>query len=415
MSVEIHSIGSMRAWSESTFGADGTGTLGNYFYVPMNEGSATLVTTQDEIDPMQVVQSRVEGRNWVLGKTSASLVFTTNLTPTGTAAASGVTAITSAMGKILKATMGAEFLGTGTTFGVGSTASVLVVTSSAGFIAGSAIGWVNALGVIEWREIEVVSDGTHITVKHAFSGSPASTNVAYAAATYSIIENPSESLQFILAGVENEDRWLVTGGQAVGGVTFAIDPSGAALPTVTFNLTFANWFTSAETAGTITGTLADATYTAYEPIVGYAGECRLFPVGVATLASTTLIHVSTFEWNPKITYVPVPSPAGVNGILRWRAARANPPAEGSFALPFEDLTFWTARSARGAHHLQYQAGILPGYSFLLTAPTIQISNPQRVASGELAGQTVAWRARRDTDVGVSVTELAKSPDRIHCG
>jgi len=45
---------------------------------------------------------------------------------------------------------------------------------------------------------------------------------------------------------------------------------------------------------------------------------------------------------------------------------------------------------------------------------VQIVNPQRVADGsQLAGQTVAFKGRRDTDTGASTTALAKSPVRIH--
>ena len=51
---------------------------------------------------------------------------------------------------------------------------------------------------------------------------------------------------------------------------------------------------------------------------------------------------------------------------------------------------------------------------MISAPTVQIVNPQRVADGsQIAAETIAWKARRDTDVGSSVTEIAKSPFRIH--
>ena len=104
----------------------------------------------------------------------------------------------------------------------GGTATVPTVTSAAGFLAGGAIAWVNGSGVLEVREIESIAANS-ITLKHAFSAGPTNAQVAYAAATYSFTEDPQESLQFIVEGVENEDRWLLLGGQAVGGVTVAID------------------------------------------------------------------------------------------------------------------------------------------------------------------------------------------------
>ena len=85
----------------------------------------------DSLDPQQQVQSRLEYREEVLGKRSAKLTFTMNLAPTGTAAASGVSAVTGALGTILKAVMGGESKGAGTTFTSGSTASVVNLTSAA--------------------------------------------------------------------------------------------------------------------------------------------------------------------------------------------------------------------------------------------------------------------------------------------
>lgn len=412
MTIEVQSVGALRALVESSFCADGTGTLANYTYVPFNEGSAQVTLTTDELDPMQAVQSRVEGRAHVLGKRSATLAFTMNLAPTGTAAASTVAAASGALGLLLKATMGGENLGTGTAFTAGSTPDVVNLTAVTGIAAGALIGWPNADGVVEWREVESVA-ALAVTLKHAFSGSPAATDVCYAAATYYFTEDPSTSLQFIVEGVESDDRWLLLGGQAVGGVTFAIDPSGAALPTASFSLTFADWKKASETTGAITGVLASATYSGYDPIVGHVGEFRAFTVGTSTLSSASIVHISALSFNPKIIYVPVTSPSGTNGVYRWRAGRSNPPIEGSFSTFFEDLTWWTNRDASTAMHLQYTMGTAAGESVVLTAPTVQISNPQRAADGELAGQTVAFRGRRDTDVGSSTTALAKSPVRIH--
>ena len=412
MTIEVHSVQRLRVWSESSFATDGTGTLANYTDVPMREGSGTMTLTLDSLDPMQQVQSRYEYREEVLGKRSATLQFTLNLAPTGTAAAASTAAVQGALGLILKATMGGETLGTGTTF-TGGTATQPTVTSAAGFAAGGAIGWVNASGILEVREIESIASTT-ITLKHAFSGAPQNTNVAYAAATYYFTEDPQESLQFIVEGVENEDRWLLLGGQAVGGVTLAIDPSGAALPSVQFSMTFANWKSSAETAGTITGTLGTSTYSNYAPIVGFAGELRAFTVGASTLVTSSLVHCSALSFAPKIAYVPVTSPSGTNTVYRWRASRVSPPVEGSFTTFFSDYTWWNARANKTDVDIAYQMGQAAGSAALITAPTVQIINPQRVADGnQLAGQTVAFKGRRDTDTGASTTALAKAPVRIH--
>lgn len=412
MTIEVHSVQRLRVLSEASFAADGTGTLGNYTDVPMREGSGTMTLMIDSLDPQTQVQSRVEYREEVLGKRSATLQFTLNLAPTGTAAASGISAVQGALGLLLKATYGGETLGTGTTF-TGGTATVPTVTSAAGFLAGGAIAWTNGSGVLEVREIESIAANS-ITLKHAFSAAPTNAQVAYAAATYSFTEDPQESLQFIVEGVEAQDRWVLLGGQAVGGVTLAVDPSGAALPSIQFSLTFAKWLDSTECAGSITSTLGTASYTNYNPIVGQAGELRAFVVGASTLTTSSVVHCSALSFAPKVVFVPVTSPSGTNTIYRWRAGRVMPPVEGSFTTFFEDYTWWSARAAKSDYDIAYQMGQAAGSTVVITAPTVQIVNPQRVADGnQLAGQAVAFKGRRDTDTGASTTALAKSPTRIH--
>lgn len=415
-SIEIANVQRVRVWSETTFATDGTGTLGNFTDVPIREGSAQIVLTTDSLDPQQMVQSRAEYREEVLGKKSATMALTLNLSPTGTAASTSTQAVTSALGVILKAVMGGEFLGQGSTSSTGSSATVVNVQSGHGsrFSVGGLLGWANSSGIVEWREIESISTDA-ITLKHALSGSPANTNAIYSAATYYITENPSESLQFFVQTYDNDeiDQVTLLGGQCVGGMQIAIDPTGAQLPSVTFNFTFANYIVGDSNAG---GNVAIgvASYSAYSPIVGHAGEFRAWTVGASTLSTSTRVHVSALAFNPAVSFVPVTSPSGTNTILRWRGGRLSPPAEGSFTTYFDGWDWWTARDNKADRAIQYTMGTAAGSSVVLTAPTVQIVNPQRAAdASQLAAQTIAWKARRDSDVGSSTSDIARSPFRIH--
>lgn len=311
--------------------------------------------------------------------------------------------------------MGGEAKAAGSTSSTGSTATVVNVQSGHGsrFSVGGVLGWVNASSLLEVREIESIATDA-ITLKHALSGSPSSTNAIYNAATYYMTEDPSESLQFIVEGVESDDRWLLLGGQAVGGMTLAFDITGASLPSVTVNLTFASWKYASETSGTITGAISTATYSNYEPITGHAGELRVFTVGASTLVTSSIVHCSTLAFTPKIVFVPVTSPSGTMTISRWRAGRAMPPVEGSFTTYFQDATWFTARDSRTDKAVFYQAGQTAGSTVMISAPTVQIVNPQRVPdASQLAGQAIAFKGRRDSDVASSTSEVAKSPFRIH--
>ena len=415
MSTELEVVGALRAISESTFGSDMSASLASFWYIPASEGTVKVTLTTDEFDPMQEVQDRGEAREYVLGKRSASFAVTMPLAPTGTAAGSATAAITSSLGKLLKATMGAETLGTGTTFSTGWTAITGDVASGTGIVAGTAIGWVNTAGLLEVREVESVSTNT-IVLKHAFSGSPANGNVCYASATYTTAADPTESLQFLVEGAESDDRWLLLGCQAEGGISITVDPSGSALPTITFNFTATHYLESDETASAITGTLSTASYSAYNPIVGNAGELRVFTVGAATLVTSSLVHCSALAFNPKVVFVKVTSPSGANGgtVLRWRGGRLNPPVEGSFTTFYEGLPWFQARDAKTDKAVFYLCGRVAGSAFMLSAPTCQIVNPNRGADAAgIAAQTVTFRGRRDTDVGASTGTVAKSGFRIH--
>ena len=166
----------------------------------------------------------------------------------------------------------------------------------------------------------------------------------------------------------------------------------------------------------MTGALASATYTGLNPIVGQAGELRIFTVGSATLDSSSLVHCSAISMAPKIVFVPVTSPSGANGgtILRWRGGRANPAIAGSVTTYFDGLGWFQARDAKADKALFFTMGTAAGSAMVLSAPTVQILNPQRAAdANSIAGQTFNFEGRCDTDVGASVTALAKSPFRIH--
>ena len=399
-------------------GADSSASIASFIDLPFREGTAQMVLTRDELDPMQAVQNIYEGRERVLGKRSATLSVTVNLSPTGTAAVTGTTAVTSPIGRLLKAVMGGENLAAGSTSAT-STAIVLKCATASHcnrWAAGCVVGWSNGT-FVEWRGVESVSTSTSVTLKHAFSGTPAAGNIFYNAATYYMTADPDTTVDFLVEGLDSDDRFLLTGGQAVSGIGITFDLTGAAIPSVTFNFTFANWYASNETGSSITGTLGTATYSATSPIVGEAGEFRSWTVGASTYVTTSRLHVSAVTWEPHLSYVPVTSPSGRNTIWRWKAARnSDSPVAGSFTIPYEDTTWFANRNSLADKNAMQVAGTAGGSAVILDAPTIQILNPQRAADASgIAAQTLMWKGRRDTDVGSSTSELAKSPFRIHLG
>lgn len=411
MTIEVQAVQRVRAFVESTFGADSSASIASFTDMPIREGTASITLPVMSLDPGQLVQHLDEYRKEVLGpRKGAKLTFTMNLAPTGVAAAAGVTAVEGPVGLLLKTCLGGEFLGTGTTF-TGGTATIPTVTSAAGLLGGSAIGWVNALGVLEVREIKSIT-GTSVTLKHAFSGAPANAAVCYAGATYYPTANPSGSLAFLVEGLESDDRWLLTGGQCVDGYSIAVDPSGA-IPSITFNMQFANWYASDETGSSITGTLGTATYTYHDPIVGFAGDFRVFTTSSPTLLTSTQVHASQIVYSPSLKYAPYTAPDGTQTIIRWVRARAAPSITGSFTNIYQDTTWWNARKNRGTYNPCYTFGTAAGDVVMMSARSVQIENPQRVADpAGLAGQTSQWKGRRDIDTALT-TDLATAPYALH--
>jgi len=421
-SPQVVQLTRLRAVVEAagSFAIDQTGSLGSFIDIPANEGTMQLTLATAELDPNYNVQRRSSGREKVLGPRKASLKFVMNMAPTGTAAASTVAAVQGPLGLLLKAVMGGEHLGTGTTF-TGGTALVPNVTSAAGLVAGGFIGWTNSSSVVEWRRIKAINT-LAITLDHAFSGAPANSNVCYAAATYYVTEDPNTSLQFICYGQSTSDRWLVLGAQCVGGFDIALDPSGKAIPTITFNFEAANYYDSTQTAGAINGTLAAATFTNYNPIVEYVGDLQMFTVGTPTyVATTSRVLASAFTYKPKTVFTAVTNPAayaaqhGGSPIERYRGGRLMPPVAGTITTFMDALTFWTKRDTKADLDIQYTTGIAAGSSIIFGAPTSQILNPQRGPSDqEIEGVVAQYEGRDNTDTALT-TDLALSPYVIGVG
>ncbi len=288
-------------------------------------------------------------------------------------------------------------------------------------VAGCYIGWRNTSNVVEWRRVKAINT-LAITLDHGFSGAPSNSDVCYACATYYVTEDPDTSLQFICYGQSTSDRWLVLGAQALGGFDIATDPSGKAIPTITFNFEAANYYDSTQTAGTITGAIGDATYTNYQPIVEFVGDLHMFTVGSPTyVATTSRVHVSALAYKPKTVFVPVTSPAaypaqhGGMPWLRMRGGRIFPPVAGSFTTWMDSRTWWTNRDAKADMCFEYTTGITAGLAVILGAPTVQPLNPQRGASDqEIEGVVVSYEGRLNSDTALT-TDLALSPYLIALG
>jgi hypothetical protein len=416
LTIAINNTARLRVWSESTFAADGTGTLGNFRDVPFIEGSCTAVLDETLLAP-NVVQQHIDGLiTDVLAFRRCKLSFQIHLTSTGTAAGSTVAAIgTDALAAILKAIFGGQNLGVGDTVASATNASTFVSTAAPAatlMTAGMAFGRTNtSTNRVEYREIESHGTGPNtIVTKVELGQTPVGTNVLFACATYSYTQNPTETLQFILEGEEQDDRWLLQGLQLE---SMSMDTPVNGLPLLTLNFHGVNWTHGATTAGVLTGSqLGYATYTGLS-IDEALGECFITPLGTAT--APTGVPISTLTFAPSLSYGMVTSPSGTQGVQRFRRRRTAPAVTVTARLPYEDNTWVAARTALTRQNIQWQFNTVAGRTVFVTVPTAQITNVQRVAEGEFAYQEITFKSQLDQDVGSTTTDSALSPIRIHRG
>ena len=414
MSIELDLLRYVGLYEEpnGSYAVDHSATPGDFLAFPFMEGTLQAQLAQDDLNPM-TGKIRADGDDKViLGPKSCTLAMATALHSHGLDLDGDVappTVSTWALMRLLEAIMGGSITTTDesaqTTVQAGSTTTTAVeVTSSHGtrFAVGGVIGCevVSGSGLIEAREIASIASDV-ITVKEAFSSAPVTGSAVRGGVTFHMTEDPNTSLQALIEGREGTDGLLLTGLQ--GGFSLQLPVGG--LGQIAFALAGAAWSRLGSSSVTV-------------PSYSVFGPMALNPleVHVPTIGSTTRVVVEQAEVSiePQITYAPVRSGAAANTISRMRRQAVRPLVQGSFTIPYEDDTWWTAHSARQDRALFAQCGNVPGSTVLISCPTIQIGLPQPAASAEgIAGQTVPFRGRHDEEIGGS-TEVGYSAFRIHC-
>lgn len=400
----------------ATFAVDHTGTLGDFTDVPFAETSGMATLTEETHNPLTAQQNVLGFQEKVVGKRSWSLTFTTPLAPTGVSAAQGTTQVQGAIGLMLKALMGGEFLGRGTVAATGGWANSATgdVATGANLRAGGSLSWADSNGVRHAREIESVTSNT-VTLKVGLPGAPASGDALHAGATYYWTQDPDTSLQFILEGEEQNQRYVLLGGQGTVAPTLPLDGT---IPTLQWTITGPDWLMGDDAAGSAgidAVALGTATHSNYNPITGHVGRLLVQTVGTATYSGAT-VDASEVSFQTGMAYTAVPSPSGVNGVLRHRLTRASDsaPVSGSFSTYYTGYTWRDHLSAKTDLYVAYQTGVSGGGIVVLSGSTAQVTDVADPDASGIAGQTIQWMGRLDTDtVEGTASDLGRSPQRYH--
>src|SRR5574342_126264 len=399
-----HALRSLSFYEEpnGSFAVDHYSTSGDFLAIPA-QGVPTWSPDQPLLDP-QTLQQYLHGHALqVLGPRAGTLSVTVPLARTGILADTTTPSVDSdqsAIIRMLKSGFGGyDADNQGSTSAAGSTSSVINVQAGQGsrFFSGGALGWVNSSGILEMREIESVATDA-ITIKHALSAAPASTNPIYNATTIYLNEATPTSGQFRAIGKDADDAWSIRGAQIQ---SIQITTAMGQIPTLAITYQFAEW----ENKGS--GSLAGVTYSNFLPFAFNQAE---FQAPLVATSTRNIQCIRAVAWQLGLTWTPVRCPHGTNTIQSFMQAHASPVIQGTFGIYYEDQTWHNAWINRTKYHLALSMVDADDGGVLITVPTAQIGPVTAPADAEgLSGQTVSFRGLLDEDTGVPTTALLRSP------
>ncbi len=399
MTAELAVLQRLRVTEEAfgSYAVDDSANVGtNGIDVPFVEGSIKASGDQELFSP-KIGSALLEYNDVKLpGRTTASLQLAMPLHSHGVAL-DGVNAIPTtanwALLRILKAIFGATSSttnGGARTVQAGTTTSVLTVTAGRGsdFKQGDAVGvrvTGGAAGTIETREVLSVTANT-ITVVEQFSALPVTGGTVYGCVTVYTIDDPQTSLQFVLEGVESDDRRCFRGMQ--GTPKFEL-PVGNEVPKLTLDLKGSNW------ARLSSGSVSPASFANLGLFVPVFNELHYTTVSGTTVARSA-VDQSQQSWEPGIAYDVVRSGgrSATNNILRMKRKKMSPPLKAGFTSIFEDGTFETERAAGTSKRMDLQLGNAPGYCVHIACRQMQVVDVEDAAhESGIGGQKVSLEGR----------------------
>src|SRR3990172_1367508 len=209
---------------------------------------------------------------------------------------------------------GAESRGAGTTINdAGATTTVFIVASASGLSQGGAIALATGTGgAMECREIKTISSNT-VTLKLALSSAPANGSQVYGCWTYylaAIDGGTAVSVQLACEGQDDNDRWLLKGGQIASAPKLDVAPG--TIPKLTWDFLFADWkyADGVNTTMNLTSSaLSDQNLSDSGIVSVLDSEFRIAPHSSSALANT-LIHAPQITITPQLQYGPHKTPAG---------------------------------------------------------------------------------------------------------
>lgn len=414
MAYDLSQLHRIRIRQESTFATDMTSagtSFTSFLDLPIRRGTFQGGRAEGELDPMTNKQRIDQFDEQVRGAKTCAPQWEMLLHSHGTPILGNVAAPTSAtwaQGLVLKTMLGGERTETPqaapTTVQAGSSATIINVTAGHGarFVKGCGIAVV-LNGRIECNEVLSVSTDA-ISVKVAFSGTPANGTAVYGSTTYYPTDPTglATSLQIAYEGRESSHRFGYLGCNG----NFTLGLTNRELLTMNVQMQGASWLKYG------TAALAAASFTNFQPIVL---KDSIFVVG--TVGSTTRNVVNTFgrEIAPNLKYVLVQAEDGIEGYVGQKRVHEPPVLSGKISTYRDGSGFdWdAAQTARSDLALFHQYGSVAGGAVLITAPTVQTWVPDDPDADGVQGIGIPWKARNDSAVGTPTSDFDFAAMRMH--
>ncbi len=444
MTIRQSRVGALHIYPETTFLTEIASIMSSALPVPFKRGTCVLNRDMKFGDPMTAKQRLDDMDVQIELPGIPTLEFEVNLDVPTARATNAVTATKSWFGYILDSWLGhanlsgtvdsRSKLGTGTTVSASGTTTVstICVTDSSTWEGGKAVAFATGSGgKLEGRVIRVNDTSTtpdEFRLKLQLSGIPAIGSTVYGAATYALDCGGRErpTLQAVVQGYDNTERWLLLGG-CVDSVVFTLGTQGLASAKVTMK--FANMLPADGVSTTLdlTGPLLSRySYADVNHMVEKDSELRFQVVGTSTLSAAPARKFSQLEIKCNTKTSPIPSPAHPLGIGGWIREDAPPALECNFTELRDESTAWEVgmkASTPTVYAGTYQigagtSGVLGG-AWMFDMPTLQVMDVKsfKDVNGASAHQ-VFLVGRNDADAGGISTndewvDFRNSAFRIH--
>ncbi len=417
MTIRQSEIGALHLINETTFLTEVASIMSSAFPIPFKRGTCKLVRDDVFGDPMTAKQRLDDMDVQIKLPGKPTLEFDVNLQVPSARNGDGFTAEVGWWGTILDAWLGHTALngtvdgrskmGTGTLVTTGtSTVTTALIVNAGVFESGMAVGFATGSGgKLECRVIRTPDTTTspdELRLKLALSAAPAVGSTVYAAATYALDcgGRTLPTLQAVVQGYDNTERWLLLGG-CIDSIVFTLGTR--ALPSAKVKMKFANMLPADGVSTTLdlTGPLLSRySYSDITTLVEKDSELRFQTLGTTTLASAPARKFSQLEIKLNTEMVEIPNPSQPLGIGGWIRRNKVPALEVNFTEPRDESTAWeTGMNAAvpTVYAGQYQIGAstVTG-AWLFDLPTLQVTNVEPlIDSNGISAVKVSMMGRND--------------------